>query len=123
MNTHRLHALTAAHVDTLKRALRIAIRHDKQTLHHDAKHMQPGVLAQARAAIRAMEQLADGLSPSAPPSLPMDAEPECIRCDPGALQPCGADCPVLPARDPLVPPFELPENDDARYDPTRYSKD
>ena len=112
MNTHRLHALTSAHVDTLKRALRIAIRHDKQTLHHDAKHMQPGVLAQARAAIRAMEQLADGLSPSAPPELPRECE-HCgyvyaHRC----IEPVG-----------IVPPFELPENDAARYDPTRYSKD
>lgn len=137
MNTLRLHALTSAHVDTLKRALRIAIRTEKITLRHERKFMAEATIAQAMANIRAMEQLADGLSPSAPPEQPREcehcgyvyahrciaSEPECIRCDPGALQPCGADCPVLPARDPLVPPFELPENDDARYDPTRYSKD
>ena len=137
MNTHRLHALTSAHVDTLKRALRLAIRTEKITLSHERRHLPPQAVTAMEASIRAMEKLADGLSPSAPPELPREcehcgyvyahrciaSEPECIRCDPGALQPCGADCPVLPARDPLVPPFELPENDDARYDPTRYSKD
>jgi hypothetical protein len=74
MNTHRLHALTPAHVDTLKRALRIAIRHDRQTLSIERARMTQASIEQSKLTIRAMEQLADGLSPSAPPELPRECE-------------------------------------------------
>lgn len=77
MNTLRLHALTSAHVDTLKSALRLAIRTEKQTLSHERRHMSPGAVQNVEARIRDMETLADGLSPSAPPALPH----ECEHCD------------------------------------------
>ena len=72
MNTVRLHALTSAHVDTLKSALRLAIRTEKQTLSYERQYMPPGAIQNVEARIRAMEALADGLSPSVPPSLPHD---------------------------------------------------
>lgn len=83
MNTHRLHTLTPAHVDTLKSALRLAIRTEKQTLSHERRHMPPGAIQSVEARIRAMEALADGLSPSAPPALPA-AEFRCQYCGPRA---------------------------------------
>lgn len=83
MNTLRLHALTSAHVDTLKSALRLAIRTEKQTLSHERRHMPPGAIQNAEARIRAMEALADGLSPSVPPALPA-AEFRCPYCGPRA---------------------------------------
>lgn len=92
----RLTALTPADVDAIRAALRLAIRTERQTLHHERPHLPPGAVATVTARIAELERLADGLRPSAPPSLPMGAEPECIRCDPGALQPCGPDCPILP---------------------------
>ena len=77
----RLHALTSADVDTLKSALRLAIRTERQTLQHDRRHLPPGAVASIEARIRSMETLADGLSPSAPPALPA-AEPElATACD------------------------------------------
>lgn len=83
----RLTSLSPAHVDTLKSALRLAIRTEKQTLSHERRHMPPGAIQNAEARIRAMEALADGLSPSAPPALPA-AEPEpefrCPYCGPRA---------------------------------------
>ena len=85
MNTLRLHTLTPAHVDTLKSALRLAIRTEKQTLSHERRHMPLGAVQNVEARIRDMEALADGLSPSRPPSLPT-AEPEsrCPYCGPRA---------------------------------------
>lgn len=74
MNTIRLTALTSAHVDTLRSALRLAIRTEKQTLSHERRHMPPGAIQNTEARIRAMEALADGLSPSAPPALPHECE-------------------------------------------------
>ena len=74
MNTVRLHALTSTHVDTLKSALRLAIRTEKQTLSHERRHMPPGAIQNTEARIRAMEALADGLRPSAPPALPHECE-------------------------------------------------
>ena len=72
MNTLRLHTLTPAHVDTLKSALRLAIRTEKQTLSHERQYMPLGAVQNVEARIRDMEALADGLSPSAPPALPRD---------------------------------------------------
>lgn len=85
--------LTPADVDLMRAALRIAIRDRRNVLRSDRKFMAEATVAQSQARIRAMEQLADRLKPHAPPELP---EAECIRCDPGALQPCGPDCPILP---------------------------
>ena len=72
MNILRLHTLTPAHVDTLKSALRLAIRTEKQILSHERRYMPLGAVQNTEARIRAMEALADGLSPSAPPALPSD---------------------------------------------------
>ena len=85
MNTLRLHTLTSAHVDTLKSALRLAIRTEKQILSHERRYMPLGAVQNVEARIRDMEALADGLSPSRPPSLPA-AEPEsrCPYCGPRA---------------------------------------
>lgn len=70
----KITALTPADVDTLRRALRVAIRTDRTTLSYDHEHMPTGAADTLRAGIKAMEQLADGLSPSAPPLLPEDDE-------------------------------------------------
>ena len=85
MNTLRLHTLTSAHVDTLKSALRLAIRTEKQILSHERRYMPLGAVQNVEARIRDMEALADGLSSSAPPALPA-AEPEfrCPYCGPRA---------------------------------------
>ena len=81
----RLTSLSPAHVDTLRSALRLAIRTEKQTLSHERRHMPPGAVQSVEARIRDMQALADGLSPSAPPALPA-AEPEfrCPYCGPRA---------------------------------------
>ena len=81
----RLTSLSPAHVDTLRSALRLAIRTEKQTLSHERRHMPPGAVQNVEARIRDMQALADGLSPSAPPALPA-AEPEfrCPYCGPRA---------------------------------------
>lgn len=105
MNTLRLHALTSAHVDTLKRALRIAIRHDRQTLSIERARMTQASIEQAKAHIRAMEQLADGLSPSTPPSLPMvyapgpESEFRCPYCGPRDTPTPAAGIPAEPVTD------------------------
>ena len=88
----RLSALTSADVDTLKSALRLAIRTERQTLHHDRARMPAGAVANVQARITAMETLADGLSPSAPPALPMGEDfavcagasdcPDCAMLEP-----------------------------------------
>lgn len=67
----RLTSLSPAHVDTLRSALRLAIRTERQTLSHERRHMPPGAIQSVEARIRDMQALADGLSPSVPPSLPM----------------------------------------------------
>lgn len=91
MNTRALSTLTPADVDTLKSALRLAIRTEKQALSHERRHLPPGAIQSIETRIRSMEQLADGLRPGTPPELPMG---ECIRCEPGAIQCCGPDCPI-----------------------------
>lgn len=83
MNTLRLHTLTSAHVDTLKSALRLAIRTEKQILSHERQYMPLGAVQNVEARIRDMEALADDLSPSAPPALPA-AEFRCPYCGPRA---------------------------------------
>ena len=83
----RLTSLSPAHVDTLRSALRLAIRTEKQTLSHERRHMPPGAIQNAEARIRDMQALADRLSPSVLPALPA-AEPEpefrCPYCGPRA---------------------------------------
>ena len=74
MNTLRLHTLTSAHVDTLKSALRLAIRTEKQILSHERRYMPLGAVQSVEARIRDMQALADGLSPSVPPELPHECE-------------------------------------------------
>lgn len=59
--------LSPEHVDTLRAALRIAIRTEVTTLSHERAHMPPGAIENAEARIRRMRELADGLSPSQPP--------------------------------------------------------
>lgn len=69
----KIRTLTPADVDTIRAALRIAIRTEQTTLTHERPHLPPGAINNAQARIRAMQALADGLSPSTPPTLPMDA--------------------------------------------------
>ena len=70
----KITTLTPAHVDTIRAALRIAIRTERTTLHHERPHMLPGAIDAMEARIRDMVQIADGLSPSLPPELPMEPE-------------------------------------------------
>lgn len=85
MNTRALSILTPADVDTLKSALRLAIRTEKQTLSHERPHLPAGAIQSIETRIRDMERLADGLRPGTPPVLPA-AEPEsrCPYCGPRA---------------------------------------
>lgn len=76
MNTSALSILTPADVDTLKSALRLAIRTEKQTLSHERSHLPPGAIQSIETRIRSMERLADGLRPGTPPELP-----ECSHCE------------------------------------------
>lgn len=70
----RIRTLTPADVQHIQSALRIAIRTERTYLKHDRAHMPPGAIQNIANRIRAFEQLADGLSSSAPPELPMDAD-------------------------------------------------
>ena len=79
----RLTSLSPAHVDTLRSALRLAIRTERQTLSHERRYLPPGAVQSVEARIRDMQALADGLSPSVPPALPA-AEFRCPYCGPRA---------------------------------------
>ena len=68
----RMTALTPAHVDTIRAALRIAIRTERTTLQHERPHLPRGAIDVMEARIRDMVQIADGLSPSRPPELPVE---------------------------------------------------
>jgi hypothetical protein len=65
----KITTLTPADVDTLRAALRIAARNEEVTLRHERPHLPPGAIANSEAAIIRFRQLADGLSPSAPPEI------------------------------------------------------
>ena len=66
----RLTALTPGDVDTIRAGLRLAIRTERQTLHHERPHLPAGAVVTITARIAELERLADGLRPSAPPALP-----------------------------------------------------
>lgn len=71
-----LRTLTPADVDALRAALRIAIRTQEQTLHHERPHLPPGAIANRKTQLANFRRLADGLSPSQPPSVTPDTNPE-----------------------------------------------
>ena len=59
-------------LDTLRAALRIALRTERTYLQHERPHLPPGAINITERRIRAFERLADDLSSSRPPALPME---------------------------------------------------
>ncbi|MBP9033792.1 MAG: hypothetical protein KBG29_07850 [Pseudomonadales bacterium] len=68
----RITALSPEDVQHLQAALRIAIRTERTALHHERPHLPRGAINAIERRIRAFERLADGLSPSLPPELPVE---------------------------------------------------
>ena len=68
----RITALSPEDVQHLQAALRIAIRTERTTLQHERPHLPRGAIDVMEARIRDMVQIADGLSPSRPPELPVE---------------------------------------------------
>ena len=68
----KITALSPDDVDTIRAALRIAIRTERTYLQHERPHLNPGALGLLEGRVRTFERLADGLSSSRPPALPVE---------------------------------------------------
>lgn len=77
----RIRTLTPDDVQMIQTALRIALRTERTYLSHERQHLNVGALGLLQGRVDAMQRLADGLSSSTPPALPMEEPPaNCPGC-------------------------------------------